>query len=173
MEDKRGTKCVRSPSKEGSPSLSDAPTPPSAPSGSLPRLGSPPEVSSCRPHSSVFEQGGSSGKAPEVDLSSPSDEKGLSHDTSCAEEFVRRPFNDLNRNILEPPSDDNVIILSNSDAANTEVMPSSAAGIPASTASAVDADEDLKGMQDNNSDDLAPDLEIGDGDSSEDKASSP
>jgi hypothetical protein len=39
MEDKRGTKCARSPSKKGSPSSSDAPTPPPAPSGSPPPLG--------------------------------------------------------------------------------------------------------------------------------------
>jgi hypothetical protein len=182
MEDKRGTKCVRSPSKKESPSPSDAPTPPSAPSGSRPWLGSQPEVSSCRPRSPVFKQGGSSEKAPVVILSSSSYEEGLSPDTSCDEEFARRPFDDLNRDVHEPPGDDNVIILSDpdeeeevreEDAANTKVMPSSATGIPASTASATDVDEDLKGIQDDNSDDLVPDLEIGDGDSGEDKAGLP
>jgi hypothetical protein len=68
MEEKRGIKRVRSPSKEGSPSPSGAKTPPLAPSGSPPQLKSPPEVSSCCPRSPVFEQVGSSGKAPVVDL---------------------------------------------------------------------------------------------------------
>jgi hypothetical protein len=152
MEDKRGTKLARSLSKEGSPSPSGAPTPPSAPSGSPSPLGSPPEVSSRYPRSPEFEQGGSSGKAPVVDLSSSSDEEG------------------------------NVIILSDSDeeeevreedAANAEAAPSSAAGIPASTASVVATNEDFKGMQNDNSDDLAPDQEIGDGRSGGDNGGSP
>jgi hypothetical protein len=46
MEDKRGTKRARSPSKEGSPSPSDAKTPPLAPFGSPPPLTSPSKVSS-------------------------------------------------------------------------------------------------------------------------------
>jgi hypothetical protein len=57
MEDKRGTKCASSPSREGSPSPSGAPTPPPVPSGSPPPLGSPSKVSSHRPRSPVFEQG--------------------------------------------------------------------------------------------------------------------
>jgi hypothetical protein len=59
MEDKRDTKRPRSPSKEGSPSHSDTKTPPPAPSGSRPPPGSPSEISSRRPCSPVFEQGGS------------------------------------------------------------------------------------------------------------------
>jgi hypothetical protein len=182
MEDKRGTKLARSLSKEGSPSPSGAPTPPSAPSGSPSPLGSPPEVSSRYPRSPEFEQGGSSGKAPVVDLSSSSDEEGLIPNTSRDEEFTRRLFDDLNRDILGPPSDGNVIILSDSDeeeevreedAANAEAAPSSAAGIPASIASVVATNEDFKGMQNDNSDDLAPDQEIGDGRSGGDNGGSP
>jgi hypothetical protein len=45
--------------------------------------------------------------------------------------------------------------------------------IPTSTTSTVDADEDLKGIQDDNSDDLAPDQEKDNGGSSGDKAGSP
>jgi hypothetical protein len=163
MEDKRGTKRTHSSSKEGSPSSSGAPTPPSAPSGSPPPLGSPPEVSSCHPPSLVFEQGGSSRKAPLVDLSLSSDEEGLILDISRDDEFSRRLFGDLNHDVLRPPGDDNIIILSDSDdeeevheedVVDIEVAPSSAAGIPASTTSTTDVNEDL--MQDDNSDDLAP-----------------
>jgi hypothetical protein len=54
MEDKRGTKHPRSPSKEGSSSLSSILTPPSALSGSPPPR-SLPEDSSCHHYSLVFE----------------------------------------------------------------------------------------------------------------------
>jgi hypothetical protein len=64
MEDKRGTKRARSPSKEGNSSPSSAKTPPLAPCGSPLPLKSLPEVSSHCPCSPVLEQGGSSGKAP-------------------------------------------------------------------------------------------------------------
>jgi hypothetical protein len=103
-----------------------------------------------------------------VDLSSSLDEEGLIPNTLRDEEFASRLFGDLNHYILGPPGDGNVIIHNDfdeeeeeeereEDAANVKAMPSSAAGIPASTTSATDADEDLKGMQDDNSDDLAPD----------------
>jgi hypothetical protein len=84
----RGTKRAQSPSKKGSPSLSSAPTPPLASSGTLSPLGSSLEVSSRYPRSPVFEQGGSSGKAPVVDLSSSLNEEGLIPDTSRDEEFI-------------------------------------------------------------------------------------
>jgi hypothetical protein len=72
MGDKRGTKRSRSPSAEGSLSPSDAKTPPAlSRSPPPPRL--PSEVSSHRPHSSVFEQAGPSRQIPMVDLSSSSD----------------------------------------------------------------------------------------------------
>jgi hypothetical protein len=62
MEDKRDTKRTRSPFKEGSLSPDGAKTPPSAPSGSPSPLTSPPKVSSCRPHSSMLEQGDPPGR---------------------------------------------------------------------------------------------------------------
>jgi hypothetical protein len=74
MEDKRGTKHARSPSKEGSPSPDGTETPPPAPSGSPPPLTSPSEVSSHCRRSPMWEQRGSSGKTLVVDLSSSSDE---------------------------------------------------------------------------------------------------
>jgi hypothetical protein len=59
----------------------------------------------------VFEQGGSFGKAPVVDLSSSSDEECLIPDTSRDEEFPRRLFGNLNRNVIGPLGDGNVIII--------------------------------------------------------------
>jgi hypothetical protein len=81
--------------------------------------------------------------------------------------MMRRLFGDLNCDILGPPDDDNITILNDSDkeeevreddAAAAEATPSFATGIPTSTASAADADEDLTGMKDDNSDDLTPPL---------------
>jgi hypothetical protein len=168
IEDKRGTKHASSPSKEGSLSPSSAKTPPPAPSRSPPPLGSSSELSSCRPHSSVLEQGGPFGKAPIMDLSSSSDEEGLIPDALQDVEFARRFFGDLNRDILGPPDDGKVIILNDYDeeevheevTADADGVPSSAARIPASTASTVDTDEALKGVQDDNSDNQAPDQEL-------------
>jgi hypothetical protein len=114
----------------------------------------------------VFEQGGPSEKVLMVDLSSSSDEEGLIPDTSRDEEFTRKLFGNLNRDVLEPSDDGNIIILSDSDeevvreedVTDAEATPSSAARIPALTASAA-TDEDLK--------------ETGYGDNSGDKAGSP
>jgi hypothetical protein len=50
-----------------------------------------------------------------VDLSSSSDEECLITDTSCDEEVARRLFGDLNRDVLGPPGDGKIIILSHSD----------------------------------------------------------
>jgi hypothetical protein len=55
IEDKRVTKCTRSPSKVRSPSPDGAKTPPPMPSGSPPPLTSPLEVSSSYPRSPVWE----------------------------------------------------------------------------------------------------------------------
>jgi hypothetical protein len=77
-----------SPSKEGSPSPSCAKTPLPAPSGSPSSLKSLLEVSSRCPRSPVWEQGGSSGKDPVVDLSSSSDVGDLIADVSQDEEFA-------------------------------------------------------------------------------------
>jgi hypothetical protein len=180
MEDKRGTKRARSPSKERSSSPSSANTPPPSPFGSPPPLKSPPEISSLRPRSSVFEQGGSSGKTPVVNLSSSSDEEGLITDTSRDEEFTRRLFGDLNRDVLGPSGDGKIIILSDSDEEEKEVReektvgakaaPSSAARSPASTAS-VDADDAPTGVQNDNSDDHTPDRDADGGNGGKDEAS--
>jgi hypothetical protein len=83
---------------------SNAKTPPSALSGTPSPPGSPSEVSSHRPRSSVFEQGGS-GKAPVVDLSSPSDEEEPIHDISRDFEFTQHLFSELNLDFLGPPGD--------------------------------------------------------------------
>jgi hypothetical protein len=110
----------------------------------------------------VFEQGGPFKKVPVVDLSSSSNEKGLIPDISLDEEFTKKLFGDLNHDVHGPPGDDKIIILNDfdeeeeareEDATDAEATPTSAARTPISTA---DVDEALKGMQDDNSDDLAP-----------------
>jgi hypothetical protein len=115
MEDERGNKRERSSSLEGNPLPRDAKTPPLVPSGSLPLPGFPSEISSRCPCSLVFDQGGSFEKAPMIDLSLSSDEENFIADTSRDAEFARKLFGDLNHNILEPPGDDKVIILDDSD----------------------------------------------------------
>jgi hypothetical protein len=50
-----------------------------------------------------------------VDLSSSSDEEDFIVDTSWDAEFARRLFGDLNRDVLGPPDNGKVIILSDSD----------------------------------------------------------
>jgi hypothetical protein len=179
MEDKRGTKRSHSPSKEDSSSPCGGSTPLSALSRSRPPPWSPSDIFTRRPCSLVLEQGGPSEKVPLVDWSLSSDEEGLISYTSHDEEFTRRPFGDFNRDVLGPPDDSNIIILSNSDneeevheedAIVAKVVPSSIARSPAPATSIANADEDPKGMQDDNSDGLAPDRERGDGSSGGDKA---
>jgi hypothetical protein len=190
MEDKRGTKRPhspsmkgrpRSPSMEGSPLSSSVSTPLPAPLGLPPPPGSPSEVSSRRHCSLMFEQGGPSERALVVDMFSD-EEDNVFLDTSQDEEFIRRLFNDLNCGLLRPPSDAKVIVLSDSNeedevheeiAADVDVAPSSIVRSPAPTASTANADEDPKGMQDDNSDGLAPDREIGDSSGGGDEAGSP
>jgi hypothetical protein len=109
MEDNKGVKHERSPKTEGNPLPDDAKTPTPMPSGSPPPPGSPSDVSSCRCYSSVFEQGGSSGVTL---VSGPSL---LVVDTSRDEEFTRKLFGDLNRDILGPPGDDKIIIIDDFD----------------------------------------------------------
>jgi hypothetical protein len=104
-------------------------------------------------------------KALVVDLSSSSDEEGLIVDTTCDEEFFRRHFGDLNRDVLGSPRDDKIIILSDSDEEEEEVReektisakatPSFAAGSPTLTAS-TDVDDAPTGAQNDNSDDPPP-----------------
>jgi hypothetical protein len=97
----------------------------------------------------VFEQGEPSKKIPVVDLCS--DEEDFFPDTLRDEEFARKPFGDLNRWILRPPSEGNIIILSDSneeeevheeDTANAEIAPPSiedSSAPPVSTAHTDDA----------------------------------
>jgi hypothetical protein len=68
-----------------------------------------------------LSRGGTSGKAPVVDLSSSSDEEGLINDVSRDEEFIRRLFGDLNCDVLGPSCGDNIIIPSDSDEEEEEV----------------------------------------------------
>jgi hypothetical protein len=109
MEDQRGIKREHSSSPEGCPSSSDAKTLPPAPSGS------PSEISSGRPCSPVFKQGGSFWKALMIDLFLSSDEENFIVNTSHDAEFAKKLFGDLNRDILGPPGDGKIIILDDSD----------------------------------------------------------
>jgi hypothetical protein len=59
------------------------------------------------------------------------------------------------------------------DATNAEVVPSSAAGILVSIASATDADESLMGVQDHDSGDWTPDREVDGGSNDRDESGSP
>jgi hypothetical protein len=88
MEGKRGIKRERSPSVEGSPAASDAKTPSPVPSRTPSPPGSLAEVCSHRPGSPILEQGGPSGMAPVVDLSSPQGEENPLHDIARDFEFA-------------------------------------------------------------------------------------
>jgi hypothetical protein len=169
MEDKRGTKCSHPPSKEGSSSPSSGSTPPSVLSGSPLPPRSLLEISSRHSCSLVFEQGGPSEKVLVVDLSSSSDELGLIPDALRDEEFARRLFVDLNCDVLGPPRDIKVIVLSDSDeeeevreedAADAEVAPSSVVKSSTLTASADNTNDTDKGR--------SPDRAIGGSSSSGD-----
>jgi hypothetical protein len=96
---------------------------------------------------------GSSGKAPVVDFSLSSHEGDLIADVSRDDAFTRRLFGDLNCDVLGPPSDGKIIILSDSDeeeevreekATNVEAVPSSAVRSLASNASVDVADGTYK-----------------------------
>jgi hypothetical protein len=63
----------------------------------------------------MFEHGGSSRKAPVVDLSSSSDEEDLIPDTSHDFEFTQHLDGELNLALLGPPGDGKVIVISDSD----------------------------------------------------------
>jgi hypothetical protein len=151
MKDKRGTKLSHSPFKEGSSLSSGISMPSSTIFGSPPPPGYPLEISSHRPYSLVFEQGGHSEKVSMVDLSSSLDEECLIPDTSWDEEFAKRLFGDLNRDVVEPSDDSKIIILSDSDeeeeevceedVADVEAGPSFVVRSPAPTASADDVDK--------------------------------
>jgi hypothetical protein len=161
MEDKKNLKRPRSPSNEESSSPSKASTPLPSLSGSPPPIQSPPETSSRRLCLPLCEHDGPSEPVPMVDLVSPSGEEDFFADTSRDEELARKLFSDLNRDILEPPSDGKIIVLSDSDdedeahedaAVNAEAAPPSAVNSPVTPASASDADETPDGVQDDSSD---------------------
>jgi hypothetical protein len=96
-----------------------------------------------------------------VDLASSSGEEDFFADTSRDEELARKLFGDLNRDILGPPGDNKIIVLSDSNdedeahedaAVNTEAAPPSTINSADTPASASDADETPDGVQDDSSD---------------------
>jgi hypothetical protein len=101
-----------------------------------------------------------------VDLSSSSDEEGLIANVSRDEEFIRKFFGDINRDVLGPPDDNKIIMLSDSDeeedevheekTTGTEDVATSATVNPASTVT-TDADDAPTGVENDNSDDRTPD----------------
>jgi hypothetical protein len=116
-----------------------------------------------------------------MDLSSSSDEEDFITDTSQDVEFARWLFGDLNRDVLGPLDDGKVIIISDSNEeeevheesiANDDAAPSAAEKTLTLVASTADADEDPGKMQDDNSDDLAPERVMGKSNSGGDKAGS-
>jgi hypothetical protein len=96
-----------------------------------------------------------------VDLASPSGKEDFFTDTSRDEELIRKLFDDLNRDILGPPGDGKIIILSDSDdedevhkdaVVNAEAAPPSAVNSLVTPAFASDVDETPDGVQDDSSD---------------------
>jgi hypothetical protein len=161
MEDKKNLKHPRSPSDEGSSSPSKTSTPPPSRSRSPPPIQSPPKTPSRRLCLPPCEQGGPSEPVLVVDLASSSGEEDSFADTSWDEELARKLFGDLNRDILGPPGDGKIIVLSDSDdedethenaAINAEVVPPSAANSADSPTSAPDADDTPDGVPDDNAD---------------------
>jgi hypothetical protein len=159
MEDKKNLKRPRSPSDEGFSSPSKASTPPPSHSGSPPPTQSPPVTSSRRLCLTPCEQGGPSEPVPVVDLALSSGEEDFVADTSRDEKLARKLFGDLNRDILGPPGDGKIIVLSDSkdekpeDAAvNAKAAPFSTANSTDSPTSAPDADETPDGVSDDNAD---------------------
>jgi hypothetical protein len=96
-----------------------------------------------------------------VDLALSSSEEDSVADTSRDEEFARKLFGDLNRDILGPPDDGKLIIISDSDdedethedaAGNAEAAPPSAVNSADSPTTASDIDETPDGVSDDNTD---------------------
>jgi hypothetical protein len=199
IEGRRGIKRERSPCAEGSPTASDTMTAPSVPS----RTPSPPgfvaEVCSHCPRSPVLEQGGLSGTAPVVDLSSPQGEENPLHDIARDFKFAQHLFGELNRAFLGPPGDGKVIILSDSDeeeeareenSTGAKDAATSATINPVSTASTddistpteksstpaaspADVDNDFGVGPDDSSDSLAPGPKVEEGSGGGDEADAP
>jgi hypothetical protein len=144
----------------------DTKTPPSAPFRSPPSPGSPSEVLSRRPCSSVFEQGNASEKTPLIDNFS------FIVDTSLDAELTRKLFGDLNRDILRPPGDGKIIVLDDSDddveAQEEKIVGLESLAAPASvdpTSSAPTSVDDAPARAKiDNSDDQGPDQEADGGD---------
>jgi hypothetical protein len=156
MEDKKNLKRPRSPSDEESSSPSKASTPPPSRSGSPSPIQSPPETSLRHLCLHPCEQGGPSELVPIVDLASSSGEEDSVADTSRDEELTRKLFGNLNRDILGPPGDGKIIVLSDSDdenethedvAVNAEAAPPSAANSTDSPTSTPDATKYPMGCQ--------------------------
>jgi hypothetical protein len=96
-----------------------------------------------------------------VDPASSSGEEDFVADTSRDEELVRKLFGDLNHDILGPPGDGKIIVLSDSDDEDEthEDATVNAEAAPPSTANSVDsptyapvADDTLDGVPDDNAD---------------------
>jgi hypothetical protein len=96
-----------------------------------------------------------------VDLALSSGEEESIADTSQDEEFARKLFGDLNRDILGPPGDGKIIVISDSDnedethedaAVNAEAASPSATNSVDSPTSAPDVDETPDGVSDDNVD---------------------
>jgi hypothetical protein len=96
-----------------------------------------------------------------VDLALSSSEEDSVADTSRDEEFARKLFGDLNRDILGPSGDGKIIVISDSDdedethgdvVVNAEAAPPSAANSANSPTSAFDVDEIPDGVSDDNAD---------------------
>jgi hypothetical protein len=105
-------------------------------------------------HSPIFEHGRSSERIPVVDLSSNKEDLFLN--TTWDEEFTRKLFNDLNRGLLGPLGDGNIIVLSDSNeeeeaceeaATGADAAPPSVVKSPAPTASTADADDIFEGAR--------------------------
>jgi hypothetical protein len=96
-----------------------------------------------------------------VDLASSLGKEDFFIDTSRDEELSRKLFGDLNCDILGPPGDGKIIVLSDSDdedeahedaTVNAEAAPPSAVNSVDTPTSAPDVDETPDGVQDDNSD---------------------
>jgi hypothetical protein len=96
-----------------------------------------------------------------VDLALSSSEEDSVTDTSRDEEFARKLFGDLNHDILGPPGDGKIIVISDSNdedemhedaTVNAEAAPPSVANSVDSPTSASDADETPDGVSDDNAD---------------------
>jgi hypothetical protein len=96
-----------------------------------------------------------------VDPALSSGEEDSVADSSWDEEFARKLFGELNRDILGPPGDGKIIVISDSDdddethedaVINAEAAPPSVANSADSPTSASDADETTDVLSDDNAD---------------------